>query len=151
VAAAVRHRQCELAGGCTCIADRKIRAWDQRSFARNRCDAVRLENLRAEYLWGRGARAAAIALGEAIKKRDIPCITRAGILDIERKLRPLPQCHGCRSGLRHYKIGGDDSHWRRDSPLARQWLIENVVDEPAKFPLRGVRELRAGGVSPGHS
>src|SRR5262249_29175439 len=90
------HRQRELAGGRTRVADRKIRARNQRSLACNRRNAVRLENLGAEYLWCRGARAAAIAFGEPIKERDIPRITRAGVLDVERKLPPLPQGHGRR-------------------------------------------------------
>ncbi len=143
------HGQRELAGGRTRVADRKISARDQRSLARNRRDAVRLENLRAEYLRCRGTRAAAIAFGEPIKERDIPCIARAGILDVERKLPPLPQAHRCRSRLGHHQIRSDDGHRRRDSPLARQGLVEDAVDEPAKFPLRRVEELRARGVRRG--
>src|SRR5262249_31764783 len=84
------HSQRELAGGCR-IADRKISARNQRSLACNRRNAVRLENLRAKYLWCRGARAAAIAFGEPIKKRDIPRITRASILNVEPKLPHCPR------------------------------------------------------------
>src|SRR5262249_26017516 len=137
--------QRELAGGCR-IADRKISTRNQRSLACNRRNAVRLENLGAEYLWCRGARAAAIAFWEPIEERDIPRITRASILNVEPKLPPLPQAHRRRSSLRHYEIGGDDGHRRRDPGFARQGLIENAVDEPAKFPLGRVEELCARGV-----
>src|SRR5262249_28578312 len=83
------HGQHERTGGRTRIADRKVCPWNQRSFACNRRNAVRLENLGAEYLGCRGARTPGIALGEPIKEGDIPRITRACILDIEAELPRL--------------------------------------------------------------
>src|SRR6266498_2324555 len=81
------HGQRELARGRPRVVDRKVGAGNQRSLARDRRNAVRLKNLGAEYLRCRGARAAGIAPGQLVEKRDIPRIAVADILNVERKLR----------------------------------------------------------------
>src|SRR5262249_59922137 len=89
-AGGVEHGQSELAGGCANVANREVCARDKRPLARHRRDAVRLENLSVEDLGSQGAHAAGGASGKPIKELDIPRVARAGILDIEAKLSPLP-------------------------------------------------------------
>ena len=80
------HCQRKLAGGSAVIADGKVGARNQSSLARNRRDAVRIKDLRVEYLGCRGTHATGgAALGEPIQERGIPCVAHAGILDVKTK------------------------------------------------------------------
>ena len=60
------HVQRDLARGRPRVVGRKVGAGNQRSLARNWCNAVRLKNLGAEYLRCRGARTAGIAPGQLV-------------------------------------------------------------------------------------
>jgi hypothetical protein len=132
----VEQRERELAGRCTRVAQRVVRALGE--WRTSERDALHL---------GREiAHAARRPVRKPVADRHVPGVGQPGVLHVERELTPLAEVQRPAerrgTGLGHHELRRGDRERRRDTVLAGQRLVEHAVDQPPEVPLRGVHELR---------
>ncbi len=142
------HRQLQPTVRRGGIAHREIDTRCQRPLPGYRRQAVGREHLGAEHAGREIAHAARGPVRQHVDDRRVPRLHVADVPDVEREIAGLAEIQGRGAGLGQRQFRRGDRHRRRDSPLARQRLVEHAVDQPSEVPLGGVDELgtdRVGG------